>query len=151
MNVTISFTVRTEEAQKIMAVIESSFGRVADLDTSEESEKLATDSPQIVFSPSDARLAEFAALTDQLRRLVEFVVRRGGEFYNDELAAELGLDTPASTSTFLAKITQRLRKAGMESNRSEGNNWYKKRRVSNRTVICVRPDALAFFKEALRS
>ena len=151
MNVTLSFTVRMGEAQKLLALVAANLDRADELDSSEPSERLSADGQEIVFSSTEARLAEFAALTDQLRRLVQFVVERGGEFHNDELAAELRLATPAATSTFLAKITQRLRKAGIESNRLKGNNWYRKRRVSNRTVICVRPDALAFFREALRS
>ena len=148
MKVTISFTVPIEEAQELMALVASSRDRGDELDVSIGSERPATDQP-IIVSASKARLREFAALTVNLRRLVEFVVKRDGEFHNDELAEELGLDTPAATSTFLAKITQKLRKAGVESNRSKRNNWYTKRRVSDRTVICVRPDALAFFKEAL--
>jgi hypothetical protein len=151
MNATICFTVPMERAEELIALITSIRGHGYKPDASVELDRPTSGQEPIQFSASEARLREFAALTVQLRRLVEFVVKSEGEFRNDELAAELGLESPAATSTFLAKITQRLRRAGIEANRSEGNNWYTKRRVSDTTVLCVRPDVLEFFKEALHT
>ena len=44
-------------------------------------------------------------LDERLKRLVRFVVDRDGRFYNDELAADLGIDDRAQTFSPLGQLT----------------------------------------------
>jgi len=80
--------------------------------------------------------------------MIQFIVQRGGKFYNDELASELGVDDP-QTSFFLGHLTRKLRKAGVSAEGFRGTNWYSKIRSSGRTLISVRSDVLVTLTKAL--
>jgi len=87
-------------------------------------------------------------LDPRLEEVVRFIVKSGGKFYNDELAAELGVEIPL-TSTFLGHLTRKLRKTGVKAEGFRGTNWYSKVRSSGRTLIIVRSDVLIVLTKAL--
>lgn len=99
------------------------------------------------YTPSPRQ--ELRYLLDQrLEQVLRFIVQKGGRFYNDELASELGVDDP-ETSTFLGHLTRKLRKTGVPAEGFRGTNWYSKVRTSGRTLITVRSDVLVILTKAL--
>jgi hypothetical protein len=91
-------------------------------------------------------LRHFLRSTDQ--KIVKFVVDHGGEFYNADLAKELGVDTPL-TCFPLGRITRKLQKVGVKVEGAQGENWYTKHKTARGTLLNVRADVLAKFREAL--
>lgn len=110
-------------------------------------EHQVSERPILSYTPSPRQ--ELRYLLDQrMEHVVRFIVQRGGRFYNDELASELGVDDP-ETSTFLGHLTRKLRKTGVSAEGFRGTNWYSKVRSSGRTLITVRADVLVTLTEAL--
>ena len=99
------------------------------------------------FTPSPLQELRYL-LDDRLQQVIRFAVQKTGRFYNDELATELGVDDP-ETSTFLGHLTRKLRKTGVSAEGFRGTNWYSKVRSSGRTLITVRSDVLLAFTKAL--
>ncbi|MCU1307973.1 MAG: hypothetical protein JWN45_2668 [Acidobacteriaceae bacterium] len=87
-------------------------------------------------------------LQEKVLRTVEFLLERRGNCFNDELAMALEVED-ATTSAFLGKITRKLMRVGITAQGHRGFNWYGKQRTEHRTLLTVRPDVLAFFREAL--
>jgi ABC-type transporter Mla subunit MlaD len=94
---------------------------------------------------------EFALLLNhRIEQLVRFIAAKGGELYNDDLARELGFKNSAYTSSLLGKITQKLRRIGMQAEGRNGVNWYRKDRVKGRSFLRVRPEVVELFREAIK-
>ena len=160
--VTISITATASQAKDVLDLIMSHVDFVEfDLRvTSCGASSVAEASPVLVV-PENA--TEHAALTytptavprslrhflhDTDRKIMKFVVDHHGQFYNADLAIELGVDTPL-TCFPLGRITRKLRKVGVKVEGAQGENWYTKHRTTNGTLLNVRPDVLEKFREAL--
>lgn len=87
-------------------------------------------------------------LNGPTEKLVRFVIGRGREFFNDELAVELGFENPAYTSSVLGKVTGKLRRVGVKAEGHRHTNWYTTHKVDGRTMLRVRPDVFDFFVRA---
>jgi len=91
-------------------------------------------------------LRHFLHETD--RRIMKFAVDHDGQFYNADLATELGVDTPL-TCFPLGRITRKLQKVGVKVDGALGDNWYSKHRTTRGTLLSVRADVLERFREVL--
>ncbi len=136
--VTICVTVPLSKAQPLLDLVQS-------LDTNKD---LSAEVPQssesvpVTFQTgSRAKLAYL--LDDPLRKVVSFAVKHKGTFYNKDLATELEIDTPL-TSIYLGHLTKKLRHTGIDA-----KNWYAKHRTSSGTLLTVREDVLAKFRDAI--
>ncbi len=154
-NISLSFMLPVSQAERVLAFVKSlnsnelgSSARIEGLSTTNEN----GESPNGIdaamhFEPTCRRLLR--DLLDQgLKQVVRFIVQKNGKFYNDELATELGVDDPR-TSTPLGHLTRKLRKTGVSAEGFRGKNWYSTVRSSGRTLIVVRPDVLVILAEAL--
>ncbi len=108
------------------------------------------DSVPVEFKPHEATPEKDLAylLKGKSQDLARFAVLKRGEFYNDELAAELGVEDP-HTAFELGRVTRKLQRVGFPTEGFQGDNWYTKRRIDRRTAITVKPDALALLERAL--
>lgn len=88
-------------------------------------------------------------LTGRVKKMAEYIVGRNGQFYNDELATELGVVDAMATSGVLNAMTKRLRRVGIKAEGSKGVNWYTKDRANRRTLITVRADVVRELKVAI--
>ncbi|PYX75234.1 MAG: hypothetical protein DMG72_07850 [Acidobacteria bacterium] len=159
-SVNLSFTLPVSEAEKVLAFVKgvnpkepSSRSVLKGVANGNEEEKRSDGSPDapLHFEPVflQQKRQELRYLLDQrLEQMIQFIVQRGGKFYNDELASELGVDDP-QTSIFLGHLTRKLRKAGVSAEGFRGTNWYSKIRSSGRTLISVRSDVLVTLRKAL--
>ena len=137
--VTISVTVPLSKAQPLLDLVRKL----------ETDEVLSAEVP--VFSESIPGTLEIGSRTNlaylldgPLWKVVSFAVEHKGTFYNKDLAKELRIDTPL-TSIYLGHLTKKLRHTGIDS-----KNWYAKHRTSNGTLLTVREDVLAMFRDAIR-
>ena len=129
-HVTLSFTLTTEEAKKVLDALIAIRGK------SQESKSAPPPSPI-------AKELGFL-LHGRTEKLVRFFVENDGEIYNDQLARKLGVGDP-TTSAILGKVTQKLRTVGVDA-----QLWYRKNRMQGRTFLRLRPDVLQLFRESLR-
>ncbi|SRR6266496_1706497 len=153
--INLSFTLSASQAERVLAFVKNLDSlQPAGIATEagRRGEKIPAENNALLrFEP--VRLgkerSELKYLLDRrFRELIRFIVQKGGRFYNDELAAELGVDDP-ETSSFLGHLTRKLRKTGIRADGFRGENWYSKIRSSGRTMITVRDDVLASFTKAL--
>jgi hypothetical protein len=136
---TLTISVSPEQVRRILQVL-----REAQAHTPTTADEKA------IFDVSDATARELRLLLNgRTESLVRFLVERGGEVNNSELAKELNFDNPAYTSSVLGKITGKLRRAGVQAEGRDGINWYKTQRVNSETLLRVRSDVLSLFKRAL--
>jgi hypothetical protein len=151
--INLSFTLPVSQAEKVLAFVRS-FGS-ADPNSGAFTE-VAKETPGVAPMqaepvPLHQQRPDLGYLLDRrLEQVVSFIVRNAGKFYNDELASELGVDDP-QTSTFLGHLTRKLRKTGIQAEGFRGANWYSKIRRSGRTRITVREDVLSSFSKAIES
>jgi len=161
-NINLSFSLPLSQAEKVLAFVRSltpseenstPSGECIQSANGEQSSRhevadRANTVSSLSYTPSPRQ--ELRYLLDQrLEQVVRFTVQKGGRFYNDELASELGVDDP-ETSTFLGHLTRKLRKTGVSAEGFRGTNWYSKVRSSGRTLITVRADVLGTLTEALK-
>lgn len=153
-DINLSFTLPVGLAEQVLAFVKS-------LSSSQDEPSLLVEAsgnaradapPQgtaFRFEPVPLVRQELRHLLDErLTRIVRFIIEKGGKFYNDELATELGVDDP-QTSIFLGHLTRKLRKTGVSAEGFRGTNWYSKIRSSGRTLISVRSDVLVTLSKAL--
>jgi hypothetical protein len=166
-NINLSFDLPLPQAEKVLAFVKSlspsedslsqplTISQAANVesgpngssDSSRSDEHLVSERPILSYTPSPRQ--ELRYLLDQrMEQVVRFIVQKGGRFYNDELATDLGVDDP-ETSTFLGHLTRKLRKTGVNAEGFRGTNWYSKVRSSGRTLISVRADVLLTLTQAL--
>jgi len=144
------------QAERVLALVKS-FGEtetkagVSTKNAGEEPESLAFGAP-VQFTPvyhAEQKLKYLLDGRPGLQRVVRFIVQKAGKFYNDELAAELGIDDSRLTFNRLGHITRKLRKTGIRAEGFRGPNWYSPIPSSGRTMIIVREDVLPVLAEAL--
>jgi hypothetical protein len=156
-NITISLSLPISEACRVLNYLknfttlteapegETPENRPSDSDTQVSSSAPPPSAP-IHFQPvflSSIRPELRQLLDEQLLRLLRFVLRHDGSFYNRDLALELGVDTPL-TSIYLGHLTRKLQKVGVD-----GKNWYQKHRTTSGTLLTVRDDVMKKFAETI--
>jgi len=143
--ITTTFTLPLASTQRVLEFVKAQFGGVASIKT----ESANTDQSSAIL-PFRVPFNSLAALLDEkTRAIVDFIVSRNGQFFNDELAALLEIDDQL-TSLYLGQLTKKLRKIGTQADGFRGAaNWYSKRRSSGRTLLTVRPDVLEIMKATL--
>jgi hypothetical protein len=146
--VTISISVAATDAKDLLDFI-MSHANFADFDlrvtsTAGAAAEDSTLNYPLTNAPNSLR--HFLRATDQ--KIVKFAVDHDGEFYNADLAKELGVDTPL-TCFPLGRITRKLQKVGVKVEGAQGENWYSKQKTPRGTLLSVRADVLAKFREAV--
>ena len=158
MQATITLTLTNDQIERILQVLYHSKSATVPATSefpvqAEAHEKADRNEPPVSgrkkdvksdFRPEDLRYL----LNGRILQVVRFVVAHGEGFFNHELAAEVGFDNPAHTSSLLGKITGKLRRVGVQAEGSDGVNWYQKYRVRGGTLLRVRPDVLKVFADA---
>jgi hypothetical protein len=146
------------QAERVLALVKS-FGSAESKDegsssiaSEEQDDDPAVPSP-LRFTPVAVQRPPLKYLLDGRREIqvVRFILQKRGNFFNDELAADLGIDDSRLTSGPLGRITKMLRKIGVRAEGFRGTNWYKSIPSSGRTMIIVRDDVLPILAEALES
>ncbi len=153
--ITLRFTLPVSDAEKVLTYVRSLGQGSSAVTVAGQAMDVtlpSVDPPEVlsfepVFKSNERRELRYL-LDDRLTRVLRFIVNRGGNFYNDELAGELGIPD-AETSNPLGHITRKLRKTGVDAGGFRGHNWYSKMRSSGRTLIKVREDVLNIFRRAL--
>jgi hypothetical protein len=155
--VTISINVAAPDAKEVLDFI-MSHANFADFDlrvSSSAGDAVPPVSPggraedsnsNYLVTTAPNSLRHFLRDTDQ--KVVKFVVDHDGEFLNADLAKKLGVDTPL-TCFPLGRITRKLQKVGVKVEGARGENWYTKHKTTRGTLLKVRADVLAKFREAL--
>lgn len=151
--VSLSFTLPMWQAERVIALVKS-FGETATKGVGKEGTREEPDGGPFQFTPNSHEERKLRYLLDgrpDLQLVVRFIVKKAGEFYNDELAAELGINDSRHTFSRLGHLTRKLRKAGVRAEGFRGTNWYSTIPSSGRTMIIVREDVLPVLAEALES
>jgi hypothetical protein len=163
-NINLSFSLPVSQAEKVLAFVRSLTPSEEKSTPSEECFPFANEEQSskqhevadgsnavssLSYTPSPRQELRYL-LDRRLEQVVRFIVQKGGRFYNDELASELKVDDP-ETSTFLGHLTRKLRKTGVSAEGFRGTNWYSKVRSSGRTLINVRADVLITLNKALEN
>lgn len=144
--VTLSFALPASIAQEVLAFVRDRTSKAATLEPMPQAPHSEAESSVVEFPVGPRLLPDL--IDGKLKAAVELIVSKRGQFYNDELANELGVDLPL-TSIYLGQLTKKLRKFGAKADGVRGENWYIKRRMSGRTLLVVRPEVLKLMREAV--
>jgi hypothetical protein len=158
--VNLSFSLPLSQAERVLVFVKSLDAtglrdEVPKIE-SKPAEEINTPAVPMEFSPvflsqGQHRLKYLLDGQADLQQVVRFIVQKCGRFYNDELAAELGINDSRLTFSRLGHITRKLRKAGIRADGFRGTNWYSKIPSADRTMVLVREDVLPVLAEALEN